>query len=88
MAYSRWYNSHWYIYWGGGITRHRNQEELVLMYPGGKEKRMSYLEVLEYLKDPKPIFGDSDPVIVESMEKFVKDVQEEWPTGQRKPKKR
>lgn len=87
MAYSRWHNSKFYIYWVAGFTKHRNQERLAIWAnesDAEQNKTFDFLRVKNILTNGDfsciTEFEESDrEQLVQILSKWIEEVESKWP---------
>lgn len=84
MAYTRWSDSDWYIYYQASDKTHRNQSTIVLHRRLCAQQQLKYPEVVKILRSGDLgkvnwLEDEHDEALVrECLEDFVRDVESEF----------
>ena len=89
MAYSRWSDSVWYVYWRANPIFHKHQEVLACIHSDNADEdvgryEFSYLDIENFIKKPNwdvwnfEIANLEKEYLVEKMEEWIKDVDKKW----------
>jgi len=91
MAYLRWVESNWYIFYIAGMPPGRNKQKIATYLAGdwfgdgGGPDSMSYPEVVNFLKSPNwdlwslPLEDRDKEDFVYAAKLFVSDVEKDYP---------